>query len=370
MKYFWQQEKLFFSAEDYFQALLVDIEQARSSLVLESYIFHHDDTGHRVLSALKSAASRGVAVRVLIDGVGSDRDAHLIAAELVGCGVDARIFRPLPWNFSIFRHAHQRVAGWRRWWNFLLRINRRNHRKLCVIDGRIAWVGSFNITNDHFGREGLAWKDLAARVEDDNVRQLQDSFDDIWRRINHPRRRDRLRNFFSNHSHRMRQVKNAHLIKLIQHAKHRIWITNAYFSPSLDFLKALAEANRRGVQVRVMVPQKSDIFLFPALSSTYYADLLKAGIGVYEYQNRILHEKSMLIDDLAIVGSTNLNYRSLFHDLELDVLLNQPHSIRELSSRFDADLKECVEITAPRLRRYPFPLLWLGWLSRLFRYWL
>jgi len=366
----WQQEQLFFNAEDYFQSLLADMAQAQKSLVLESYIFHRDETGEQVAVALKAAAARGVAVRLLIDGVGSGRDAQKIAEALDGSGVAVRIFRPLPWNFAIFRHAHFRVHWWERWWNFVLRINKRNHRKLCVIDQHIAWVGSFNITHDHYGTVSTRWKDLAVRVLDENVRQLQESFEDIWRRVENPRPRDRLRNFFSNHSRRMRQEKNARLLNFIHEARQRIWITNAYFSPSWQLLNALTEADQRGVQVRIIVPKKSDIFIFPALTRTYYADLLKAGIEVFEYQSKILHEKSWLIDELAIVGSTNLNYRSYFHDLELDVLLNQPESIRTLETHFQNELKKSLEITAPQLRKHPFLLKLLGWFSRLFRYWL
>ncbi len=370
MKYFWQQEQLFFNAEEYFAALLADIHQARSSVLLETYIFHHDDTGCEVIHALRSAVQRGVTVRVLMDGLGSGRDVHLVTEELRSAGVDVRIFRPEPWHFTLHRFSLLRGEWYERLFNFIWRINKRNHRKLCIVDQRIAWVGSFNITHDHFGTEGNNWKDLAARVQDENVDLLQQSFEDIWRRVNTTNRYRRIRNFFSNHSRRMRQQKNTHLIKLIQHAHSRVWITNAYFSPSRTFLRALQEADKRGVSVRIIVPQKSDIFLFPAITSTYYADLIKAGVRIYEYHARILHEKSLLIDNIAIVGSTNLNYRSFIHDLELDVLLNQPESIRDLEFKFMDELKLCQEITAPRLQQYPRLLLMLGWLSRIIRYWL
>jgi len=370
MKHLWQQEQLFFNPEDYFTALLADIALAQSSLVLETYIFKQDATGQRVIQALQAAAHRGVLVRVLMDGLGSGRDAHHIMEGLSAAGVEVRIFRPLPWHFSLHHLTPLRGEWPKRLFNFFWRINKRNHRKLCIIDQHIAWVGSFNITQDHFGSAGTAWKDLAARVQDENVAKLQQSFEDIWLRVSKGKRQHRIRNFFSNHSRQLRKTKNAHLIKLIQNAKTRIWITNAYFSPSWAFLKALREADRRGVSVKIMVPQKSDVFIFPALASTYYADLIKAGVEIYEYEGRILHEKSLLIDNIAIVGSTNLNYRSFFHDLELDVLLNQAQSIHNMESKFVEELQHCHEITAPRLQQYPPLLLLLGWLSRIIRYWL
>lgn len=370
MKYLWQQEQLFFHPEDYFTALLGDMARAQSSLILETYIFKQDEAGLQVIEALQAAARRGVAVRVLMDGLGSGRDAHHIMEVLSTAGVEVRIFRPLPWHFSLYHRTPLRGEWHKRLFNFFWRINKRNHRKLCIIDQSIAWVGSFNITQDHFGSTGITWKDLAARVQDENVAKLQQSFEDIWRRIDQASHTHRIRNFFSNHSMRLRKIKNSHLIKLVKMAKNRIWITNAYFSPSWNFLKALREADKRGVSVRIMVPQKSDIFIFPALASTYYADLIKAGVEIYEYEGKILHEKSLLIDNIAIVGSTNLNYRSFFHDLELDVLLNQPQSIHAMESRFVVELQHCHEITAPKLQKYPPLLLILGWLSRIIRYWL
>lgn len=370
MKHFWQQEQLFFGPKDYFPALLADMAQARSSLVLETYIFKQDETGQRVIEALQAAARRGVVVRVLMDGLGSGRDAHHIMEVLESAGVQVHIFHPLPWHFSLYQHTPLQGEWHKRLFNFFWRINKRNHRKLCIIDEHIAWVGSFNITQDHFGHSENAWKDLAARIYDENIEALQQSFEDIWRLANQGLRYYRVRNFFSNHSRQLRKSKNAHLVKLIEEAKTRIWITNAYFSPSYALMRALKKADKRGVSVRIMVPQKSDVFFFPALASTYYADLIKAGIRIYEYQGKILHEKSLLIDNIAIVGSTNLNYRSYLHDLELDVFLNQPHSILNMESRFIEEIKFCHEITAPKLQQYPPLLLILGWVSRIIRYWL
>lgn len=370
MKTYWQQETLYFDAESYFHALVQDIEQAKNSLALETYIFNRDATGEKIITALLAAHHRGVSIRVLIDAIGSREHGEEIASQLEQAGIEVRIFRPLPWRFGTHRWALLQGEWHKKLFNFFWRINKRNHRKLCVIDGKIAWVGSFNITDDHFGSDGIAWKDLAARVCDDNVDKLQQSFDQIWRRIDTKNRYRRVRNFFSNHSRYMRMEKNAALINLIYSAKVRVWITNAYFSPSHSLLKALRDADQRGVSVQIIVPQKSDLFFFPALSSTYYADLLKAGVRIYEYGARILHEKSMLIDNKAIIGSTNLNYRSFFHDLELDVLLNQAKTIRDMEYKFIDELKLCQEITVPRLQQYPPVLLMLGWLARILRYWL
>ena len=370
MKSYWQQETLYFDAESYFHALLQDINRARSSLILETYIFNSDGIGEKIIAALLAASRRGVSVRVLFDAIGSREHGDQIADHLEQAGIDVKVFRPLPWRFASHRRSLLQGEWYEKVFNFIWRINKRDHRKLCVIDNEVAWVGSFNITDAHFGSNGVAWKDLAVRVCDENVGDLQQSFEQIWQRIDSKNRYRRMRNFFSNHTRSMRKRKNAGLITLIKHAKIRIWITNAYFSPSRSLLRALQDADRRGISVRIIVPQKSDLFFFPALSSTYYADLLKAGVRIYEYGAAIVHEKSMLIDETVIVGSTNLNYRSFFHDLELDVLLNQPQTTLDMELKFVDDLKLCQEITAPRLQHYPRILLVLGWLARLLRYWL
>lgn len=351
MKHYWQEETLYTEANTFFQALLHDISKANRSVALETYIFNKDHIGERVIKTLRQAAERGVNIRVLMDGVGSSEDGSDIIDALQHLNIEARLFRPL---------------------SDLLNINKRNHRKLCVIDNEIAFVGSFNITDDHFGKnnDGKPWKDLAARVQDENVEKLLQSFEQIWRRIDRGNRFSRFRNFFSNHSRRMRAEKNARLVSLVHQARSRVWVTNAYFSPSHAFLKALVHAVTRGVSVQIIVPEKSDIPFFPALSSTYYADLLKGGVRIHEYKGNILHEKSMLVDHTAIVGSTNLNYRSFFHDLELDVLLNKPETIKILEHRFVDDLLRCEEITVPHLRRYSLFLRMAGWFSWLFRYWL
>lgn len=370
MSSYWQHETLYFDAEGYFRALQRDIQAAKSSLVLETYIFNNDTIGGKIVAALQAAAGRGVSVRVLFDAIGSREQGEQIADQLEQSGIDVRIYHPLPWRFSSHRRSRRKGEWYEKFFKFFWRINRRNHRKLCVIDNEIAWVGSFNITDAHFGSNGVAWKDLAVRVRDKNVNNLQQSFEQIWQRTDRKIHFRRLRNFLSNQTRSMRQEKNAGLINLINRARVRVWITNAYFSPSRSFLKALRDADKRGVSVRIMVPQKSDLFFFPALSSTYYADLLKAGVRIYEYRAAVVHEKSMLIDETAIVGSTNLNYRSFFHDLELDVLLNKPQTIHDMEFKFIDELKFCQEITAPRLQHYPRRLLISGWVARLLRYWL
>lgn len=255
----------------------------------------------------------------------------------------------------------------------LARINRRNHRKLCLIDEHIAWLGSYNISADHFNQtlhnSDDNWHDTGLRIIGPIVPELKSNFEEVWNRKGGSIAY-RTRKFLSNNSIRARLRRNRRLISILQKATERIWITNAYFNPSAAVLNTLKAAARKGVNVRVIAPSHSDVLFFPSLSRTFYVDLLGAGIQVFELNNRVLHSKTMLIDNQVLVGSTNLNYRSFFHDLELDALLNTKESVRCLQEKFCADLKDCTEITLAHSQGYPWLLKIQGWTSRIFRYWI
>lgn len=365
-------ENIVFDPNSFFDCLIADIDQAQFSIVLETYKFRLDAIGLRVTQSIEKALQRGVCVRILMDGIGSSEDADSIAKQLESDHCQVRIFHPLPWDFP----SYHRALTANRWYSQLLQslasINHRNHRKLCLIDDHIGWLGSFNITADHFNQTLNTsldyWHDTGLRVTSGVVQDLKADFEQIWQRkigsitI-------RTTRFLSNHSIKLRKARNRRMLMMLNQAKKRIWITNAYLNPSIKLLNALKKAAYKGIDIRILVPSRSDIFLFPLLSRTYYADLLNAGIKVFELQGRSLHSKTMLIDQQAIIGSTNLNYRSFFHDLELDALLNSKHSVDCLSHKFLCDLKDSIEITADNWIKYPRLLKFLGGISRFFRYW-
>lgn len=365
--------RLYFEPEAYFAALIDDIEKAQRSLIVETYIFQLDDVGERVLSALVEAVARQVELRILIDGIGSYRDATRIAERLDLERCELRVFHPLPWDFSLYRRALKAD----RWYSQLLyliaSLNHRDHRKLCIVDDEIAWLGSFNITADHFNRDskrpGDFWHDTGLRVSGDVVADLRLNFINVWQR-KAAAIGERSRRFLAGEERSRRRRQQSQLVQLLDDSKRRIWITNAYFNPSRRVLKILKHQAQQGVSIKLIVPSRSDIFVFPHLSRGFYADLLRVGIQVYEYGHRVLHSKSMLIDDRVVIGSTNLNYRSLLHDLELDILLNDPDILRQMQQRFDANAADSIEITLDKWQRHPRMLRLVAWLSRFLRYWL
>lgn len=366
-------DRLVFEPEDYFNGLLIDIDSASSEIILETYIFSLDEVGNAFVESLKRASSRGVSVRLLIDGVGSYVDTARLVEIFKSTLCEIKIFHPLPWDFKVFRNALNAGQHYSALLSSIATINRRNHRKLCIIDQKIAWLGSFNITADHYSRqpnhESRSWHDTGLRTSGSAVPMLVDNFEQVWQRKGENRRL-RARRFVAFNTIRGRKQQATELIEHLSSATEQIGITNAYFNPSNRVLKTLRMAAKRGVPVRVIVPAHSDIFFFPGLSRTYYADLLNAGIRVFEYQHSVLHSKTMLIDDTVVVGSTNLNFRSFLHDLELDALIYDADIVRQMERRFEDDLTQCEEIDLKRWQKYSLLLRLLAWVPRLLRYWM
>ncbi len=365
--------QLFFTPQEYFSGLIDDINQARTHICMESYIFELDETGNSVLVALEAAISRGVSLQLLIDGVGSYRDAGIIAERLRSSISEVRVFHPLPWDFSLYRRALYAGRWYSRFFHLLASINHRDHRKLCLIDAQIAWLGSYNITADHANASSERiddyWHDTGLRATGSVVATLAANFNQVWnRKIDS--KSARSRRFLASETISQRRQSRLQLMKVLQSATRRVCITNAYFNPSSKVLKILKCKAAEGVSVQLMVPARSDIVFFPLLSRSFYTDLLQSNIRVYEYGQRVLHSKTMIIDDQLLVGSTNLNYRSLLHDLELDLLSADVNVVMKMEQRFADDIRNSTEITLSNWQRHPLMLRLLGMLSRFLRYWL
>jgi cardiolipin synthase len=360
----WTAELVVTDGDAYLCGLLADIAAASRRIDLESYIVEADEVGTQITSALAAASARGVEVRLLVDGNGALNWIQGPGASFRGC--PWRIYHPVPWTvlrtyLPTLRQLLARLQAFRF-------ANRRNHRKTCVIDERIAWIGSFNLERRHYrslaGDD--AWRDTAARVEGDGVQLITRAFTLTWRqswrygkrfllpatgllgrllavdlgapvRINSPRQ-VRRRIWYD-------------LLQRIRQARGRVWITTPYFVPNEDLLKALAAAAKHA-DVRMLLPAINDIGMMPYIARVYFARLDAAGVRVWAYP-RMVHAKTMLIDNLGLVGSSNLNSRSLLFDLEADVWLQQPSSIATLAQAFTSDCSAAQEIVSgqrPSLR--------------------
>ncbi len=358
------------SGRVWFDGLLRDIESAAHTINLQTYIFDIDGIAHTVLQALCDASRRGVVVRVIVDGVGSADALDHLQQMLHANGADLHIYHPLPWRWAATRLERGDWAT--RFFERFTKLNNRQHSKLCLIDKHIAWTGSYNVTGDHIGREDFAlnWKDCGVRVTGERCQLLQEFFDAVWfqdierlsvRYLLHP---------LTNFSPALRKTRLRTLITQINSARQRIWISSAYFAPIPRIVRALKKAGRRGVDVHIIVPAVSDVSFFPALASTYYADLLRAGIRIHEYESGILHTKHMLIDNQVVIGSSNMNHRSTLHDVELDIEIFSLEARQIIEQDMNDTVQLCREITLENLSRFYAWLLAFGQIPRLLRYWL
>lgn len=367
-------EYLTIDAADYFQHLIKDINQARKTIECEAYILEDDDIGTAVLNALSEASERGVKVRLMIDGFGSSPWINFAIQKLQKHNGEVRIYHPMPWHFWQWGLAINREAFLKKLTYLFTVINRRNHRKICIIDRYVHWLGSFNLTKVHLNKKmgGGNWRDTAVRIETENTEALQ-AFNKIWSRKHFSSRRleHNFPNFFRiNDSRRKRRRLYRDLLSHITRADKRIWITTPYFVPEPRFLKRLKRTAQRGTDVCILLPSVSDVFFMPWVSSLLYVELLNAGIKVYEYNAGILHAKTLMADNWVTIGSSNMNSRSIFHDLEIDYVLQNKDSIKTIENHFIDDLEQSTQICLDDIKKRNPIITLLGRIILYLRYWL
>lgn len=378
----WPTERLFFDGDEYFNAIDEKISTAQHEIFVESYIFDVDALGKKLLSSLQTAAQRGVTVRLLVDGIGSYNWLGALRTECRRRQIQFRIYHPLPFSLSLRKISWQRI---RRFLALFRRMNRRNHRKVVVIDRSQAFLGSYNISHVH-SRKIMAekvWRDSGIYVEGPSVRRLHRAFMTAWSKSRfqffrskskEPRRgrRSDLRSGLIRLNSKLRwRISLLRDLQLrLRSAQQRVLVTNAYFLPRQGVLRSLRKAARRGVFVGLCIPAKSDIWFLKIATKFLYYRLLKDGIRIFEYQPTILHAKTLVIDDWATVGSHNLNHRSLVHDLEVEAVVTHAENIQKLVSQWDLDVAQSKAIHLQDLGRIRW---WTRLMSRFFywfRYWI
>ena len=319
---------LLHSGADYFPALLAAIKAAQRSVWLETYMFADDATGNAVRDALLAATSRGVAVRLLIDGYGSGNDGRALVAQLQSAGIDAKIYRP------------------QRWWQAGLSptLLRRLHRKLCVVDAglesqSVAFVGGINILDDsnHAPHSGLGLGprfDFAVRITGGLVGDIAKTMQGglftprsklalLWRQSAALVQRDNVSN-----RHTIQKM----YLKLLASARHEVWIANAYFMPGRRMRRALLMCAQRGVRVNVLLQGRMEYRLQHYATQALYGQLLAGGVHIYEYHASFLHAKVAVADQQrATVGSSNIDPFSLLLAREANVLVHDAVFASELT---------------------------------------
>lgn len=352
-----------------YPAMLDAIRAARRVILLEAYTLRDDFVGEAFRDALIERREAGVVVRVLYDAVGSFELPVAFVEGLIGAGIQTLEFNP--------------VAPWRARWA----LNRRNHQKSLIVDDEIGFVGGLNIGAEYAPTDegGGGWRDQAVSIEGPAVLDLARNYRRTWIRAGgrpfpEPRmKRTRpgqegfqadvaiVTNFGLRRRSRMRQS----AFRAITRSKRRIDIWNAYFLPGLLLRRALRNAARRGVEVRIIVPAVSDVGAVWWASRRLYSRLLKNGIRIFEWPERMMHAKSAAIDGVwSTIGSYNIDSRSFEHNLEVGAIVLDREVGQTLQREFDRDVERCREIRLAEWRARPRWHRMLEWFFYQFRYWL
>lgn len=340
----------FFEGERTFEAMRAAIDGAREEVLVESYIFKDDATGRDLAETLRSAAERGVSVKVLADAFGSLATRRAFWKEMRGRGVEVRLFHPL------FPH--------------LLLQPFRDHRKILVVDRKTVFTGGMNI-GDEYGSSrrarGGPWRDTHVRVDGPAAWEMATVFSEAWMmaggtlelRPLAPQSGGVSILVLDSRPGRGHGETASVLAAIAAAARQRLWITNAYFAPNWRAIELLGEAARRGVDVRLLLPGRSDVPVVRHAAHGYYRALLERGVRVFEYQAAILHAKTLVVDDLvSLVGSTNLDFRSFHFNAECNLVILDSDVGRLFAGAFEEDLARSLEITAKHwaLRSFPHRL--------------
>lgn len=351
----WSAVKLFHNGDAYFESLIEDIQNAKESITIESYIFDLDKLTENILNELSHAVKRGVSVKLILDGFGSYYSIPPVLRYCQQHGIELRVFHIMPYPSSwLHRLPAFETISKASWWR---RMNRRNHRKVIIFDEKTAYLGSLNFAQVHCAKYvgNKAWRDTGVRVQGPAVRQLVIatqitylrtiykgflSWVSRWRVPSSP-----LSSAVQlNTTQKMRKHLYRDMLRKISHAKNRVYITTAYFLPKRSLMRVLMLAKERGTDVRLLIPGKSDVPFSKWASFFLVRFLIQKGIPVFEYQKSILHAKTMIIDDEVYVGSFNLNYRSLFHDLEVIAHFKDQGTLDNMLTQWNEDCGNSLNI--------------------------
>ena len=346
--------RLFIEGDELYAAMLKTISGARHSIKLESYIFADDEIGRKFAAALGERARAGRQVLVHIDAAGSlFWGSQRLVNILIQDGVQVRWFHR--WN-----------------WRHPSRYNRRNHRKLLVVDGRIGFLGGFNIHHENsraaYGER--RWRDTHVAVRGQLAHALQTLFDTFWRgrRLRSPALESPDGTLITNRAHRgRRKLRDLYAVH-IANARQRVWLSTPYFVPDRRTQRALMAAAHRGADVRVLVPHKNDVRVVQWAAHAAYASLLQAGVKIYMYLPRMLHAKTLTVDGhWGSVGTANIDYRSFFLNYELVLTAGEQSFVAELETQFLQDLAQSEPVQPKRWARRAMlgrVLEFVGWLGR------
>lgn len=334
--------KIYQTGKRTFNAIISALKSANQSIHLEFYIIDDDEIGNRIKNILIEKAKQGVEVRMIFDDVGSWHLSKKFISELNEAGAEVYPFQPV--RFPIFTS----------------KINYRNHRKIIVVDGKVGYMGGMNIADRYLVGDGILgkWFDTVLRIEGEAVHMLQLIFLVDWFFVSKKVLEDRSK-YFPNH-----KVNTQHSLQItasgpdsdwasimqaffaaINNAKKHIYIATPYFIPNESILTALKTASLGGIDVRIILPGKSDSTVVYWSSMSYVKELLEAGINVYLFHGGFNHSKILMIDSrFASVGSANMDIRSFEDNFEVLTMIYDEELTVTLEERYLKDIQKSKQV--------------------------
>jgi cardiolipin synthase len=372
--------QLLFDGPATMREMMAAARAATTSINLETYIFDQDPIGLQFAELLMEKRRQGVMVNVMYDSVGTLGTPQVFFDRMRAAGINMIAFNPV--------NPAKAKGNWS--------INNRDHRKLMVVDGTVAFTGGINISSDYANsslfrsrrkpdnvdKDKIGWRDTHVKIEGPAVAALQWAFVDNW--VRQEGGELSARDYFP----RLAPVgdkfvrvlatdpgSNSEIYKslmvAINEARKSVHITSAYFVPDQQVVDALIAAARRGVDVKLVLPGVSDHGLVMYAGQAFYEQLLAGGVRIFQLQVAVLHAKTAVIDGAwSTIGSANIDRRSFIHNYELNVVVIDPAFGRDMESAFNEDLRDSKEVTLEKWRDRPWADRIKEWAARLTEYWI
>lgn len=352
--------ELLLNGKETFKAMLTAIREATDYILLQTYTLDDDEIGNEFCKRLIQKAKQGVRIYLLYDGIGTRGLARSYLRSLRAAGVKVKTFKSTKGRGN-------------RW-----QINFRNHRKILIVDGAIGFVGGLNIADEYLGYKPplSPWRDTHMRVQGTAVKCLQGSFlgDWFWATRHLPEVNwnidpkpefNQTALVFPTGPADHVPACTMFFVNAINQARERLWIASPYFVPDESIATALKLAAIRGVDVRILLPNRPDHFMVYFCAFSYYNEMETAGVKIYRYQPGFMHQKVILIDDaIAGVGTVNLDNRSLQLNFEVMVFVLNQTFVRSVEKMLEDDLELCKMVEPGDYRKRP---LWFRLIARIAR---
>lgn len=355
--------KLYTYGQTLYDDLFFDIEQAKEHIHILFFIVKNDDISHDFLELLMKKAKEGIEVRLLLDRLGSHHLSTEIIDKLRRHGVAFSFCRKIQFPFLFFS------------------ANKRNHRKITIIDGKIGYLGGFNIGEEYLGHDPKLgpWRDYHLRLTGEGVLDLQTQFLHDWHndtkenlleetRFFKPLQKgNTLHQFISTNGNYLEET----FLHLIEKAEKELYIGTPYFVPGKTLLHALQAATRRGVHISILVPRKADHPFVREAKFPYCRKLIQDGCSIYEFQDGFFHAKIIMVDgSICDIGTANFDMRSLYTNHEINCILYESSFLEQVKEEINEDLKASVLLSLQDVSPTNVPDKVKEWAGTLFSFFL